>query len=130
MIKKAGVREFRSNVGKYIDSAEPIEVSRHGQTVGYFVPVHKKSEKADLGAFMIAARKVEALLSDCEIDEEELIQEFKQLRKNKATAIADTSMENRSVSLCHGQHLSFFSRETLSFTIGQIFFYRTHKISS
>ena len=59
-------------------------MSRHGQTVGYFVPVRKKSDKADLEAFMIAARKVEALLSDRDIDEEELMQEFKQLRRNKA----------------------------------------------
>lgn len=84
MIEKVGFQEFRSNIGKYIDSAEPIEVSRHGQTVGYFVPVRKKSEKADLEAFMTAARKVEALLSDREIEEEELMQEFKRLRENKA----------------------------------------------
>ena len=77
MVEKVGVREFRSNIGKYIDSAESIEVSRHGQTVGYFVPVRKKLDKADLEAFMIAARKVEALLSDRDINEEELIQEFK-----------------------------------------------------
>ena len=84
MVEKVGVREFRSNIGKYIDSTEPIEVSRHGQTVGYFVPVRKKSDRADLEAFLTAARKVEALLSDREIDEEELMQEFKRLRKNKA----------------------------------------------
>lgn len=84
MVEKVGVREFRSNIGKYIDSAEPIEVSRHGQTVGYFVPVRKKSDKTDLEAFMAAARKVETLLADREIDEEELMQELKRLRKNKA----------------------------------------------
>ena len=84
MVEKLEGREFRDNIGKYINSAEPIEMSHHGQTVGYFVPVRKKLDKADLEAFMIAARKVEALLSDHEIDAEELIQEFIQMRKNKA----------------------------------------------
>ena len=84
MVEKVEVQEFSSNIGKYIDSAEPIEVSHHGQTVGYFVPAHKKSDRADLEAFMISARKVEALLSDRKIDEEELVREFKQMRKNKA----------------------------------------------
>ena len=84
MVERVGVREFRNNIEKYIDSTVPIEVSSHGQTVGYFVPVRKKSNKADLEAFMTAARKVEELLSDCEINEEELMQEFKQLRKNKS----------------------------------------------
>ena len=84
MVEKVGVREFRSNLGKYINSAESIEVLRHGQTVGYFVPVRKRSDKTNLEAFMAAAQKVEALLSDREIDGEELIQEFEQMRKNKA----------------------------------------------
>lgn len=84
MTEKVGIREFRQNIGKYIDSTEPIAISRHGQTVGYFVPVHKKPSKADVEAFMTAALKVEDLLSEHGIDEEELMQEFKRLRKNKA----------------------------------------------
>ena len=84
MVEKVGVREFRNNIGKYIDSAEAIAVSRHGQTVGYFVPVRKKPDKADVEAFMAAALKVENLLSEHGIDEEEMMQEFKRLRKHKA----------------------------------------------
>lgn len=84
MTEKVGIREFRQNIGKYVDSTEPIAISRHGRTVGYFVPVHKKTSKADVEAFMTVALKVENLLSEHGIDEEELIQEFEQMRKNKA----------------------------------------------
>lgn len=84
MTEKVGIREFRQNIGKYVNSTEPIAISRHGQTVGYFVPVHKKPSKADLEAFMAAALKVENLLSEHSIDEEDLMQEFERLRKSKA----------------------------------------------
>jgi len=83
MTEKVGIREFRQNIGKYVDSTEPIAISRHGQTVGYFVPVHKAPDKADLEALNIAAHKLDALLAEHGIDEEELIQEFEQLRKSK-----------------------------------------------
>ncbi|MEL6489603.1 MAG: type II toxin-antitoxin system Phd/YefM family antitoxin [Cyanobacteria bacterium J06634_6] len=84
MTEKVGIREFRENIGKYVDSTEPIATSHHEQTVGYFVPVHKKPSKADVEAFMTAALKIENLLSKHGIGEEEIMQEFEQMRKNKA----------------------------------------------
>ncbi|MBE9064306.1 type II toxin-antitoxin system Phd/YefM family antitoxin [cf. Phormidesmis sp. LEGE 11477] len=84
MTEKIGIREFRQNIGTYVDSTETIAISRHGQTVGYFVPVHKKPSRADVEAFMTAALKVEDLLSEHGIDEEEMVAEFEKMRKNKA----------------------------------------------
>jgi len=84
MTEKVGIREFRQNIGKYVDSTEPIAISRHGQTVGYFVPVHKKPSRAEVEAFMIAALKVEDLLSEHGIEEEEMVAEFENMRKHKA----------------------------------------------
>ena len=83
MVEKIGVREFRNNIGKYIDSAQPIAVSRHGQTVGYFVPVKKNPDEVDLEQLRSAALKLDALLAENGIDEEQLVQEFRQLREHK-----------------------------------------------
>ncbi|MEL6468606.1 MAG: type II toxin-antitoxin system Phd/YefM family antitoxin [Cyanobacteria bacterium J06623_4] len=84
MTEKVGIREFRQNIGKYVDSAEPIAISRHGQTVGYFVPVRKKPDKADFEALRVATQKLDALLDEHGVDREEMIREFDRLRKNKA----------------------------------------------
>lgn len=41
---KVGVREFRSGMAEYIASATPVAVTRHGQTVGYFIPTRAEAE--------------------------------------------------------------------------------------
>jgi hypothetical protein len=34
---KVGIREFRSDLAEYTASSKPVAVTRHGQTVGYFI---------------------------------------------------------------------------------------------
>ena len=46
---KVGIREFRSGLAEYIASANPVAVTRHGQTVGYFIPTHVHTD-ADMAA--------------------------------------------------------------------------------
>ena len=35
---KVGIREFRSAITEYIASGTPIAITRHGLTVGFFIP--------------------------------------------------------------------------------------------
>lgn len=35
---KVGIREFRADLAGYIAASSPVAVTRHGQTVGYFIP--------------------------------------------------------------------------------------------
>lgn len=81
MVEKIGVREFRNNLAKYIDASKPVAVMRHGETVGYFLPTQKKPEQADLESLKIAAEKLEQLLVESGITEDELVEEFKELRQ-------------------------------------------------
>lgn len=83
MLQKIGIREFRNNLAKYINAPSPIAVMRHGQTVGYFLPTHIEPEKAELEALKSAAAKLDALLKEREISEDELVDEFRQLRQQK-----------------------------------------------
>ena len=46
---KVGVREFRAGLADFVDSEEPVAVTRHGHTVGYFLPV-KPDRAADVAA--------------------------------------------------------------------------------
>ncbi|MBW4534963.1 MAG: type II toxin-antitoxin system Phd/YefM family antitoxin [Pleurocapsa minor HA4230-MV1] len=81
MLQKIGIREFRNNLAKYLSATEPVAVMRHGQTVGCFLPTHKKPEQAKLESLKVAAEKLDRLLADSGITEDELVAEFRQLRQ-------------------------------------------------
>ena len=81
MLEKIGIREFRNNLAKYISATEPVAVMRHGQTVGYFLPTHTSPEQAELESLKVAAEKLDRLLADRGITEDELVEEFRQLRQ-------------------------------------------------
>ena len=78
-MKKIGLREFESDLEKYISVNEPVAVMNHGQTVGYFLPTHKKSEPIE--SLKIAAEKLDRLLIDKGITEDELVEEFRQIQQ-------------------------------------------------
>ena len=81
MLQKVGIREFRNNLAKYLSATKPVAVMRHGETVGYFLPTHKKPEQAELESLKVAAEKLDRLLADSGITEDELVSEFRQLRQ-------------------------------------------------
>ncbi|MGN6230455.1 MAG: type II toxin-antitoxin system Phd/YefM family antitoxin [Trinickia sp.] len=77
---KVGIREFRADLADYIASSRPIAVTRHGQTVGYFIPSEGR-EEGDLAALQKANQALGQLLSEHGIDAEEIVSEFKAARK-------------------------------------------------
>lgn len=79
---KVGVREFRAGLADFVDSDEPVAVTRHGHTVGYFIPV-KTDRAADAAALKAAGEKLDALLdaSDAEVDE--MVADYKQRRQTR-----------------------------------------------
>jgi hypothetical protein len=82
---KVGIREFRSGLSEYIASETPVAVTRHGQTVGYFIPTHGKAE-ADIAALKKAAAELDRLLAAHSVDIEAVAADFKTARKKNAAA--------------------------------------------
>ena len=82
--KSVGIREFRAGLAEFIDNKQPVAVTRHGQTVGYFIPTARPAH-ADLQALRDAADKLEAMMSLSEADVEAAVQDFDALR-NGASA--------------------------------------------
>jgi hypothetical protein len=81
---KVGVREFREQIARFLESDTPIAVTRRGETLGVYVPTPRKSVKAaDMTELRAAADRLAAILSD--VDEEEIVAEFKQMRRAKKT---------------------------------------------
>jgi len=77
---KVGIREFRAALADYIDGDAAIAVTRHGQTVGYFIPA-KSDRRAEAAALKAAAAKLEALLDLDDADVDAAVDEFTQLRR-------------------------------------------------
>ena len=81
--KSVGIREFRAGLAEFIDGKHPIAVTRHGQTVGFFIPTARPSQ-ADLQALRDAADKLEAVMSLSEDEVEAAVRDFDTLRKSAA----------------------------------------------
>lgn len=80
---KVGIREFRADLAEYIASSTPVAVTRHGQTVGYFIPTQGQVE-ADLTALKKASKTLDKLLESKSIDLEDVVADFKVARKKAA----------------------------------------------
>jgi PHD/YefM family antitoxin component YafN of YafNO toxin-antitoxin module len=77
---KVGVREFREQIASFLESDTPVAVTRRGETLGVYVPTRRKRPRsADLSELKAAADRLAEALAD--VDEEELVTEFKQLRR-------------------------------------------------
>jgi hypothetical protein len=77
---KVGIREFRAGLAEYIESDAPVAITRHGQTVGYFIPTHGQAD-ADLASLKKAAAELDRLLASKSIDVDEVAADFKAARK-------------------------------------------------
>jgi antitoxin (DNA-binding transcriptional repressor) of toxin-antitoxin stability system len=78
---KIGMREFRENLAGYLESGTPLAITRHGETLGYYVPAQKRNRKAELEAMRAAARDLDAMIASWGASEEELIEEYKEIRR-------------------------------------------------
>jgi hypothetical protein len=82
---KVGVREFRERIASFLESDTPVAVTRRGETLGVYVPTRRKRPKtADISELKAAADRLAKALAD--VDAEELLTEFKGLRRRGKSA--------------------------------------------
>lgn len=78
---KVGIREFRENLAQYLESKTPVAITRHGATIGVYVPTKPKPSQEALEALRVAGEKLDELIAAAGTSEEELVADFKQLRR-------------------------------------------------
>ncbi len=82
--QKVGMREFRDNLATYLlESDKPLAITRHGDTIGFFLPTRRKRTEAERAAFLEAAANWQATLDAAGITEDEVIEDFKRWRKEQ-----------------------------------------------
>jgi len=80
-LKTLGVREFRESLAEHLVSDQPIAITKHGLTLGYYIPTYKGLNQADSQALQEASKQLNDLLNAQSLDSEALIEQSKALRK-------------------------------------------------
>ncbi len=80
-LEKVNVREFRNNMGKYMAKTTPFAVTRHGQTVGYYIPARPTPDETQRLALKKAGESIDQMLAEQGVTEDELVQAFRELRE-------------------------------------------------
>ena len=76
-----GVREFREKLAEYPESGKPLAITRHGETLGYYIPARKRSRKAELDAMRAAAKDLDEMIMSWAASEDELMEDYKEIRR-------------------------------------------------
>lgn len=80
--EKIGMREFRENLAGYLESGKPLAITRHGETLGFYIPAQKRSRKAEVEAMRAAAKELDAMIPTWGASEDELLEEYKAIRQS------------------------------------------------
>lgn len=80
--QKVGIREFRERLTTFLEASGPVAITRHGETVGYYIPARPSKNAAHLASLRTAAAHLDALLAASGATEEELVSEFKEARRS------------------------------------------------
>ena len=82
--RKVGIREFRKKLATFLlESDEPVAITRHGDTVGYYLPARRRPSQAEREALKEAASRLQSMLATQGISEEEIVRDFRRWRAAK-----------------------------------------------
>jgi antitoxin (DNA-binding transcriptional repressor) of toxin-antitoxin stability system len=79
---KIGIRELRENLAGYLESDKPLAITRHGETLGFYIPAQKRSRKAEVEAMRAAAKDLDEMIASWGTPEDELMGEYKQILRS------------------------------------------------
>jgi len=82
-MKSVGVREFRDQATSLLASGETLVVERHGETVGFFVPIVAKDRREGRAALGRLGDAVADVLARSGVDEDELVRELAPRRRSR-----------------------------------------------
>ncbi|HLG99663.1 MAG TPA: hypothetical protein VKX49_25365 [Bryobacteraceae bacterium] len=79
--EKIGIREFRENLAGYLEGGKPLAITRHGETLGFFIPAQKRNRKAEVEAMRAAAKDLDTMIAAWGASEDELMREYTEIRR-------------------------------------------------
>jgi antitoxin (DNA-binding transcriptional repressor) of toxin-antitoxin stability system len=83
MTARIGIRELRARLASHLESANPIEVTRHGRTIGLYVPLPQDSGLSERERLLEAGRRMQAELERIGLDDDALQADFQAWRQQR-----------------------------------------------
>ncbi len=74
-MRSVGVREFRDQASTMMGAGETLVIERHGEPIGFFVPVTAKDRRAGRKALGRLGAAIDALVTTTGISEDTLVDE-------------------------------------------------------
>jgi antitoxin (DNA-binding transcriptional repressor) of toxin-antitoxin stability system len=81
---QVGAKEFREELAHYLDAGQTVAITRHGRTIGYYIPTAASTSEAEVAALAKAMDELQALLAEKGLTEEEIVGEFKRRRRSQS----------------------------------------------
>ena len=82
--RKIGIREFREKLATILlKSEEPVAITRHGDTVGYYLPARRGRSQEERDALKEAASRLQSMLVAQGVSEDEIVGDFRRWRSTK-----------------------------------------------
>ena len=79
---KVGIREFRSQLPHYLlEVGQPLAITRHDETIGYYIPTRDKAASDEGMSLRLAAEKLDTLLQVLEVDLDLIVEELNNKRR-------------------------------------------------
>jgi len=80
---KVGIREFRQKLATYLlETDETVAITRHGDTVGYYIPARRKRTETEKATLKEVASRLQQEMAAAGVTEDEIIQDFKRWRRS------------------------------------------------
>ena len=82
---RVGSREFREKRASYLlETDNPVVVTRHGDTVGYYIPARRNRSQTERAALKeAAAARLQEMLAAEGITEGEIVRDFVRRRRGR-----------------------------------------------
>lgn len=81
-MRTIGVREFRDQATSLLAADETLIVERHGQPIGFYVPIAAKDRAAGRAALGRLGHAVEDVIARSGLDEDDLVRELGPRRRS------------------------------------------------
>ncbi|MBI2710099.1 MAG: hypothetical protein HYX34_10445 [Actinobacteria bacterium] len=82
-MRSVGVREFRDRATSMMGAGETLVIERHGEPIGFFVPIAAKDRQAGRKALGRLGVAIGELLAAAGVDEEKLVSEVARPRRRR-----------------------------------------------
>ena len=80
-MRSVGVREFRDQATQMMNAGETLVIERHGEPIGFFVPIVAKDRRAGCEALARLGHAVEEVLEATGLTEDELVAQVSPKRR-------------------------------------------------